>query len=61
MVLRSSSGRAACLQASHLIIPSALYAHCHFKLIFFCCPLCGVVIIVYECTWATVAGGFCYM
>jgi len=25
------------------------------------CLLCGVVIIVYDCTCATVAGGFCYV
>jgi len=51
MVLRSFSGRAACLQVSHLIIPSALCTlSFQAYLIFFCCLPCGVVIIVYDCT-----------
>jgi len=59
MVLRSFSGRAACLQVSYLticiihIVTSSLFSSVSL--------LCGVVIILYDCTCATVAGCFCYV
>jgi len=58
MVLRSFSGRAACLQASHLIIPSALCTlSFQAYLIFFCCPTMWCrdnslwLYLCYNCSW----------
>jgi len=44
------------------MLASELSYHCHFQLILFSSVslLCVVVIIVYDCTCATVAGGYFY-